>query len=262
MSFLLSLLAVLLYCITSGLLIHSLHSDNSANRRSVARWFATAAMLIHAWIIIEKTGLPDSLTLPVFTAVGATSLTVVILLIVLCYRQPADYLGIAVYPVAALSLLFLNKNAGSSQALGDAVQIHVYLSLLAYAVLTLAALQAILVSIQRHHLSAHKPIGFIRSLPPLDTTESLLFTLLKAGFLLLSLSLLSGFFFLEDMFAQHLVHKTVLSCLGWAIFGVLLFGRWQFGWRGKKAVQWTLAGFALLVLAYFGSKIVLEMILE
>ena len=102
----------------------------------------------------------------------------------------------------------------------------------------------------------------MRALPPLDTTEELLFTLLAAGFCLLSLSLMSGFFFLENMFYQHLAHKTVLSCIAWAIFGVLLFGRWRFGWRGKTVVHWTLAGFVLLILAYFGSKLVLEIVLR
>ncbi|MCB1564805.1 MAG: cytochrome c biogenesis protein CcsA, partial [Xanthomonadales bacterium] len=63
-------------------------------------------------------------------------------------------------------------------------------------------------------------------------------------------------------FAQHLVHKTVLSLLAWAAFGVLLFGRWRFGWRGKRAVRWTLLAMLLLLLAFFGSKFVLEVILQ
>jgi ABC-type uncharacterized transport system permease subunit len=77
----------------------------------------------------------------------------------------------------------------------------------------------------------------------------------------LTLSLFSGFIFVRDLFAQHLIHKTVLSCLAWVVFAVLLFGRWRFGWRGRVARTWTLSGFALLGLAYFGSKIVLETIL-
>ncbi len=189
-------------------------------------------------------------------------LIVVLLQIVLCLNQPADYLGLAVYPLAALSLIASHTSNGGTEIIGNAVQIHVFLSLLSYAVLALAAAQAALVSIQRHFLHRHKPGGFMRALPPLDTTEELLFTLLTAGFCLLSLSLVSGFFFLENMFHQHLVHKTVLSCIAWAIFGFLLFGRWKFGWRGKKAVYLTLAGFAMLILAYFGSKLVLEVVLR
>jgi len=72
---------------------------------------------------------------------------------------------------------------------------------------------------------------------------------------------LSGFIYLEDIFAQHLVHKTVLSIIGWIILGVLLFGRYKYGWRGKIAINWTLSAFAFLMLAFFGSKLVLEFIL-
>jgi len=90
----------------------------------------------------------------------------------------------------------------------------------------------------------------------------MLFEMIGAGFALLTLALLSGFAFLEDMFAQHLVHKTVLSTLAWLMFGGLLLGRFRYGWRGKTAIIWTLSGFATLILAYFGSKMVLEIMLR
>ena len=91
--------------------------------------------------------------------------------------------------------------------------------------------------------------------------EVMLFELLWVGLILLSLSIGTGMLFLEDMFAQHLVHKTVLSIVGWVILAILLFGRLRFGWRGKTAIRWTLAAFAFLMLAFFGSKLVLEFIL-
>jgi len=82
------------------------------------------------------------------------------------------------------------------------------------------------------------------------------------GFILLTLALLSGFMFLQDMFAQRLAHKTILSILAWLVFGTLLWGRFRFGWRGQKALIWTLVGFVVLMLAYFGSKFVIEVILK
>ena len=284
MSFTIPLIAVAFYSMASVLLSRSLadtaprtnqlqtaavpgfaansHTPIPGGRRKKTLAFAFIAVLFHAWVVIRQTGLPDDLTLPLLTSFAATTLIVVLLQIVLCLNQPADYLGLAVYPLAALSLVASHASNGGTEIIGDAVQVHVFLSLLSYAVLALAAAQAALVSIQRHFLHRHKPGGFMRALPPLDTTEELLFTLLTAGFCLLSLSLVSGFFFLENMFHQHLVHKTVLSCIAWAIFGLLLFGRWKFGWRGKKAVYLTLAGFAMLILAYFGSKLVLEVVLR
>lgn len=91
--------------------------------------------------------------------------------------------------------------------------------------------------------------------------ETLLFRFIGAGFVLLTLALATGFMYLEDIFAQHLVHKTVLSIASWAVFGALLLGRLFMGWRGRTAVRWTLSGFGVLLLAYFGSKIMLEWVL-
>ena len=232
--------------------------QHNAQSRRLTLIFASIGVVIHGWIVIHQTGLPNDLSLPLLTSVSATTLTIVLLHIALCLRQPADYLGLAVYPTAAVALLVTQASTGGTPIHGHAIQIHILISLVSYSVLALAAGQAVLVSIQRHYLSSHKPGGFVRMLPPLDTTERLLFSLLSVGFVLLSLALISGFIFLEDMFTQRLVHKTVLSCVGWAIFGILLFGRWRFGWRGKKAVHWTLAGYVVLVVAYFGTKTVIE----
>lgn len=141
------------------------------------------------------------------------------------------------------------------------LELHVLISVSAYSILILAALQAVLLRVQDSHLHGKHPGGFVRLLPPLQTMERLLFQIIGIGFLLQSLSLLTGFIFLEDMFAQHLVHKTVLSVAAWVVFAVLLWGRWRFGWRGRVAIRWTLTGVLFLLIAYLGSKLVLELIL-
>jgi ABC-type uncharacterized transport system permease subunit len=102
----------------------------------------------------------------------------------------------------------------------------------------------------------------MRILPPLQTLEFSMFQIIAFGFFLLSLGLISGLMFLKDMFAQHLVHKTVLSIIAWLVFAILLWGRHRFGWRGRTAIRYTLSGFGSLMLAYFGSKLVLELILH
>jgi len=88
--------------------------------------------------------------------------------------------------------------------------------------------------------------------------ENFLFQTIRLGFYLLTLSLITGFVFIEDIFSQHLVHKTVLSILAWMIFASLVIGHKIFGWRGKQAIISTQIGFGILLLAYFGSKFVLE----
>lgn len=142
-----------------------------------------------------------------------------------------------------------------------ALQLHIVLSVLGAGLLTLAAAQAITLALQDallHGGSAHR---LVRALPPLQTMERILFVLIGLGFFMLSLSLLSGLLFVEDLLAQHLAQKTVLSIAAWGVFGGLLWGRWRWGWRGRTAVRWALTGYVVLVLAYFGSKLVLEQIL-
>lgn len=227
-----------------------------------ALWCAGAALLLHALLSFQQSGMPDALSLPFFTAFSVTMVAIVFVQLALCVTRPADYLGLAIYPIAGIALVSSVLFQGQGKSLPEAVQLHVLLSIMAYAVLALCAAQAILVAVQRRYLNKHQPGGFMRALPPLTSTESLLFTLLAIGFALLTLSLASGFVFLEDMFAQDLAHKTILACLAWFIFMVLLFGRWRFGWRGQRVVRWTLAGFATLLIGYFGSKLVLELILQ
>jgi ABC-type uncharacterized transport system permease subunit len=179
--------------------------------------------------------------------------------------KPVENLGIVLLPLAMLAIVFeIRFNAAHflPAHVGWALRIHVLISLLAYSLLSMASVQAILLAIQDHHLRHRHPGGFIRALPPLQTMEALLFEMIGAGFVLLTLALISGFAFLQDMFAQHLVHKTLLSILAWLVFGSLLWGRFRFGWRGQKALIWTLVGFVVLMLAYFGSKFVIELVLK
>lgn len=146
------------------------------------------------------------------------------------------------------------------------LSLHVLLSALAAGCLTLAAAQSLLLALQDrllHSRNGRPSSGsLIQNLPPLQTMESRLFQVIALGFLLLSASLLSGLWFIQDWFAQHLVNKTLLSISAWVIFGVLLWGRRRYGWRGRAAIQWVLSGYATLILAYFGSKYIFEEIIN
>jgi len=179
--------------------------------------------------------------------------------------RPVENLGIIVLPVGALTLavglLFPSERIVADPGQWP-LELHILIAILAYALLSLAAVQAILLAIQDHRLRHRQPGGFLRGIPPLTEMETLLFQMIGAGFILLSVTLFSGFLFLQDLFAQHVAHKTVLSLIAWCVFAMLLWGRWRFGWRGQTAIRWTLSGFVFLVLAFFGSKLVLELILQ
>lgn len=180
-------------------------------------------------------------------------------------RKPLHNMFVLLLPITIFTLmtaLFFTGDKHVHVSLTGGMLGHVVLSIFAYSTLTIATIHAIILAFQNYQLHNRHAIGLVRLLPPLQTMEALLFELLWTGQILLSAAIISGALFVENMLAQHLAHKSVFSGLAWLTYAVLLWGRHQLGWRGNVAVRWTLSGFAFLVLAYFGSKFVLEIILQ
>ena len=223
-----------------------------------------AALLLHSLALSSSMLLPQGINLGFFNALSLVSAFIVLLTLIATWRYPVEILSIILLPIAAITML-LDINSSTNHLLAanssNALIFHILTSIIAYSVLALAALQAILLSIQNKFLHAHQPGGIIKLMPPLKNMEVLLFEVIVVGFVALTVSLGSGLIFLENMFAQQLAHKTLLSIFAWFIFLVLLIGHWKLGWRGRIAIRWTLTGFASLMLAYFGSKFVLEILL-
>jgi ABC-type uncharacterized transport system permease subunit len=259
-------LAALLYLITGFLLGIRLNRaglmDKPPGRGML--WLAVGAVLLHALVLLQTVMLPHGINMSFFNALSVSGWLISALLLISASIRPVENLGIILLPFAALTLVLALLLPGERIVQLELwpLELHIVLSMVAYALLTLAAVQALLLAVQESRLRRRHPVGFMRGIPPLVTMESLLFQMIGAGFVVLSLSLLTGLLFLEDVFAQHLVHKTVLSIAAWTVFGTLLWGRWRFGWRGRTAIRWTLGGFLTLMLAYFGSKLVLELILQ
>ena len=263
---LIALPAALLYLaggFSTGLRLFAARTDRRPPR-ALGIGLGFAGLVLHTLVLLDGLVIDAGLNLSFFHAMSLSAWLIALLLLVAAVRRPVENLGILLLPLAGLSVLLAARYPAVRLLAPDTpfgLKLHVMVSLLAYSLLTLAAVQAVLLALQDAKLRRHHPGGFVRALPPLQTMESLLFEMISIGFALLSLALLSGFLFLEDMFAQHLVHKTVLSIASWVVFGVLLWGRYRFGWRGRLAIRWTLSGFAVLMLAYFGSKAALELIL-
>ena len=150
------------------------------------------------------------------------------------------------------------RNYAEATPAGWELTTHILLSMGAAALLFAAAVTAILLVFLDRRLRMRRLSNLPSALPPLDALEKIMFRLIAAGFGLLTLALLTGFVFVTNLFTQNLVQKTVLSLIAWLLFGVLLIGRLRFGWRGRSAVRWTLWGFGILAVAYFGVKFVLE----
>jgi ABC-type uncharacterized transport system permease subunit len=141
---------------------------------------------------------------------------------------------------------------------------HVLVAMLAYSLFTIAALHAGLMSFVEKGLHHATLPRVLKNLPPLLTMETLLFRILGVGLVLLTLTLASGILFSEEIFGKpwQFSHKVLFGFISWSVFAVLLLGRALKGWRGRTAVRWTLSGFGFLVLAYLGTKFVLEIVLH
>ncbi len=263
---LLTITAVIVY-FTSGA-VFALRLFGSQTRRpgkSLGSGLGFVALLLHLIILYQALHTASGVNFSFFNAVSFAAWVICLLYLLSCISKPLETLGIVLLPIAGITLVLALSFPGIHLLQPDAhwhLRGHVLVSLLAYSVLTMAAIQSILLAVQDSQLHKHHPGGFVRALPPLQTMESLMFEMILIGFVLLSISLLTGFMFLDDMFAQRLVHKTILSILAWLAFAILLWGRFRFGWRGRTAIRWTLLGFSVLVLAYFGSKAVIELILK
>jgi len=151
-----------------------------------------------------------------------------------------------------------------ANAASPAFRAHFVIAMLAYSLFTLAALHAMLMSVAGRQLHNARFSRLLAGLPPLLTMEALLFRLISIAFVLLTLTLASGVMFSESLFGKAFTvdHKTVFAFISWLLFGSLLLGRRLWGWRGRIALRWTLAGFVALMLAYVGSRFVIEVVLQ
>lgn len=253
-----ALLAAVLDCIAAIALWRS-------ERTHADRWLPAAAISMHAVALSHQLFNGGGITIGINEALSLYTWQSALLLWVFCWREPLRMLGIVIYPLSGLCAVWATEfptQVADIPYTDWRARAHIVVSLFTAGVLTIAAVQAGALALQDRFLHQPRRANFHLPLPPLQTMERMLFQLISLGFFMLSLTLASGFWFIhENLLAQHLIHKTVLSFIAWIIFAILLWGRWHYGWRGRQAVRWTLWGYAFLILAYFGSKLVLEQIL-
>jgi ABC-type uncharacterized transport system permease subunit len=260
------------YCLATWMIFNNLHRAQGAQQDSTGNdgffniAFIVAISSVAAHIIYAlKTGIANnSIDFSLSSMAVIDSAILVSIYLLGCLTMPIRRLGILVFPLSALSLMFSyvwHSDANYLNASG-AFAAHVLVSILAYSLLTIAAIHALLYAYQERQLKKRLAPTMLLALPPLQTMEMLLFRLVGAGFVLLSLTLISGAFFSQQIFGQpfEFKHHTILALLGWLVFATLLYKRYRHGLRGSHAVFWTLGGFALIQLGYFGTKIITESI--
>lgn len=259
----LAVIAALLYLAAAGLQLAHLVQRRRRLSRPVLG-MTVVALICHAIVTWDALVASDGVMFGFYKVLALSFLAVNIACIGALLRRPLQNLLVGLLPLSALSIVIATLGPDTSAArdnLEPGMLLHIGSSIVAYSVLTLAAGQSALLALQDRQLRNHNMHGITRALPPLQLMESMLFELVWVGVAALTLSILSGMLFMENMFAQHLAHKTVLSLFAWLLFSVLLWGRYRLGWRSQTAVRFTLAGFTLLLLAFFGSKLVLELVL-
>lgn len=222
-------------------------------------------LILHLLTLSHEMLTPWGINYDVFNLVSFTSAFVLFLGMIFSIYRPVLVLNLLSTPIAMLGLIIglsfdTSYHVIRQQSIG--IDLHIFLSLLAYAVLFVAAIHSILLWFQSRELKKkQKKRLWVTLLPSLQTMQSLLFDLTLIGFGLLTIALGFGFFTIQDFFGQHLAHKTAFSILSWFIYGALLFGHWKFGWQGNKSIQMTLTAFVILAIGFIGSKFVLEILL-
>lgn len=258
-----NIIAICLYLLAAAMQAAYLLNKTKQPQPSVLLSIGIIAVLAHSYSTVHTIYSDQQIDLGLFRVSSLIFCCIAAINLISILRRPTSNLLIALFPLAALSIVASNFSspAHSISVASPGMFSHILISILSYSLMSIATIQAIALTLQERHLKHHHMGGILKLLPPLQTMEQILFELIWIGMGLLTLSLVTGFIFINDLFAQHLVHKTFFSILAWMIFAILLWGRHQLGWRSQTATRWTFGGFTALILAYYGSKFVLEFIL-
>ncbi|MEM0955261.1 MAG: cytochrome c biogenesis protein CcsA [Pseudomonadota bacterium] len=225
---------------------------------------AILALVLHGYAAVVGMRSPEGINFGLMHVMSLIFWLINLTLLVSFNWRPLQNLMVIIFPWSALAVLAGGVSHSSTRISGElstGMLLHIGTSVLAYAVLTIAACQAATIAYQDRQLHRRQTRGLVALLPPLQLMETMLFEIIWIGIALLTVAIGTGLVFLDDMFAQHLAHKTVLSLSAWSLFATLLWGRHFLGWRSQVAARFTLIGFAFLMLAYAGSKLVLETLL-
>jgi len=254
------ILAITLYLLYTASAWVMLRSASNPRVGPLAWVLVFVAVFGHTDAIVHTMRADGPFSIGLLEALSLLAWTLAVLACLICIEKHNRVLGSILLASAAFgaAVTGAGRTYAEENVLGWALTAHILLSMGAAALLFAAAVTALLLVFLDRRLRTRRIADLSNVLPPLDTLERLMFRLIGAGFVCLTLALLTGFVFVTNLFTQLLIQKTLLSLIAWVLFGTLLIGRIRYGWRGRAAVRWTLSGFGVLTLAYFGSKFVLE----
>ena len=250
---------------TTSTVLDSNAINISPRQISIAFGIGAMATALHLWLAIRYSVIDTQIDFSLGSMTILISGLLCLIFILGGIGLPVRRLGIIVFPMTIISIMFGWYWGGEQNTIpswSTAASIHIVVSILAYCLLAIATIQALLYTYQERQFKRRVTPAMLVALPPLQTMERLLFRLIGAGFILLSLTLLSGAIFSVEIYNRpfEFKHHTILAMLGWMVFAILLSLRVLNGIRGAQAVYWTIAGFLLIQLGYFGTKFVTEVL--
>jgi ABC-type uncharacterized transport system permease subunit len=254
------ILAIILFLLYTASAWTMLRSVKNPRLEPIAWVLIFIAIIGHSDAIMHMMRANARFSIGLLEALSLLGWTLAVLACLVSIDKQNRVLGAILMVSAAVgaAMTGFGRSYAEATSVGWELTAHILLSMGAAALLFAAAVTAILLVFLDRRLRTRRLSNLPSALPPLDALEKIMFRLIAAGFGLLTLALLTGFIFVTNLFTQNLVQKTVLSLIAWLLFGVLLVGRLAVGWRGRSAVRWTLWGFGILAVAYFGVKFVLE----
>lgn len=261
----LALISLLGYLILWVVIFRSRLENNQHGSSTKLALISTPLLLLHGVFLVQLISQDSGIYLGLVNALCLIGWLIASMTISSSLYRPTINLSLFAFPIAGFSLLlvmFFPSEASPLININTQELLHIIISLIAFSILSIAAGQAIFISSLDYQLKNKLSRSWQGTFPPLQTLEKSLFEMISLGIVFLTLSIGTGFIFLENPFAQHVAHKMILSLISWVVFSALLYGRLAFGWRGTRAIQFVLAGYALLFLAFLGSKFVLEILLN
>ncbi|MGQ9426342.1 cytochrome C assembly family protein [Gilvimarinus sp. F26214L] len=254
-------LAIIVYLAGSAYLIAAYLRQQPPQTRWVTA-IATVAVALHGIGAYSSVFGANDFRFGVFILPTLFFWVINLMVLVSGLRKPLYNLFVFLFPLSVVAILSAQLSESPSRAVDPALMMHILLALLAYGLLTIASFQAVLLAFQNYQLKHKHATGVIQLLPPLQTMEGLMFEMVWAGELLLTALIVSGLVYTTDLVEQNQAHTMAFSVIAWLIYAILLWGRHQLGWRGKVAVRWTLGGFVALALAYFGTQLIYQVVLQ
>ena len=263
-----SWLAFTLYSVLAFYFWHAqMRGKGDLLSRGPAGHWVVVPLLLHGYLLAQDVFAGGGFNLSVANALSTIIWLTLLVYWVARFFYPVGCLQALVLPLAAVAVMLPELFPSPHQLENTdllAFKAHIAAAMLAYSLFTIAVLHAVLISLVEKRLHHGSMPRILQNLPPLMTMETLLFRMIGLGFVLLTLTLASGVLFSEQIFgkAWEFSHKVLFGFISWGVFAVLLWGHRTYGWRGRVAVRWTVGGFLFLLLAYLGSKFVIEVLLH